>query len=285
MMSPIRRAAAFTLVELLVVIAITAVLIALLIPAVQRVRAAAARIQSQNNMRQIVLATHQFVDANRGLLPAANGGLPHYVSLYHAILPFVEQGGYFAKYKARYPDEGSYGEDIDVPLYCSPSDPTITKRKGMSSYPANAAVFVVRRYRKLATGVPDGTSNTIFFAEHYAECGSSDFRAFEDKSWSAPPHLGKGIHRRATFADQAMGDVYALKDVGGTRTSVPGMTFQSRPAVASCDPRLAQSPHDGCLLAAMGDCSVKMVSSAVSNSTFWGAVTPDGGDALGADWD
>ena len=139
------RRSAMTLIELLVVIAIIALLIGLLLPAVQKVRDSAARLQSANNLKQIELATHAFADSSAGNLPVVTGGRhtsnTWRQSVFVAIMPYVEEDNFHKSYM-----DATHGhsDGYKVKLYLSPADPTVGslgKAFGVTSYGANSQVF------------------------------------------------------------------------------------------------------------------------------------------------
>src|SRR5262245_61788598 len=130
----------FTLVELLVVIAIIAILMALLVPAVQKVREAAARTQTNNNLRQLAIATHHSDSATKKL-PPAFGAFQRLsaASIHVHLLPFDEQGPLYESFLSG----GSSAVDgAIVPQYLAPSDQTtVGGGVGVTNFAANVRVF------------------------------------------------------------------------------------------------------------------------------------------------
>jgi prepilin-type N-terminal cleavage/methylation domain-containing protein len=319
-----RKARAFTLIELLVVIAIIAILIGLLLPAVQKVREAAARTESTNNLKQIALATHNYHDVYRKL-PSVWGGEKFGSgessgSYLFLLMPYIEQD---TTYKSTYgpftytwsythtedgvvlySDSGSSSYGFNgyqaqrakgrIKTFVSPLDYSAQKVQSPASYLAN--MYAVDSYYTFGK-ITDGLSNTMFFAEGLSDCqqtldyGWGDIQTYGGRrSWNYDPNWSNYTSSSTTGPPQTYTSLEdpanPVYDPYGAYQPKTGTSipFQQRPRPTECDMWAAQGLSSGGLLVAMGDGSVRLVSNSVSQATFLAAGTPQGGETLGSDW-
>lgn len=296
------RMRGYTLIEVLVVIAILGILVGLLVPAVQSVRAAAARAACHNNLRQLGVASHAFHGTYRKLPPGIGWFPgPQYqgavgIAFFH-LLPFIEQG---PLHKSAWNSAGGFFDaQVDqvfatrVALYVCPSDYSadaggLVRDSGgtmwaAGNYAGNAQVFCrvdsvtgrminPQHNARIPDSFSDGTSATILFAEKYARCTNEGYPE-GGSLWAyyATGRMAKPLHPGFAISWNAY-------SVG------PASVFQDRPRPDDCDPTLAATPHVGGMQICLADASVRTLTRAISPTTWWALCTPASGDLPGDDW-
>jgi prepilin-type N-terminal cleavage/methylation domain-containing protein len=365
-----RESSAFTLIELLVVIAIIAVLIGLLLPAIQKVREAASRIKCENNLKQMALALHNVQDTQGHLPPmAATFGGAYYAPLFFHLLPYLEQGNLWngathmdptAKVSWNPLTAPNPSTTIDIgiiwptwdsvnvstnpyaflrgtllPVYRCPSDPSLGSGTvgvlevnacgdwcaGDASYAANFLAFgkfsyqvdkttglslpvfsnpspknyetVWDRMGRIPSSFPDGTSNTIVFAEKYARCETggqpSENNCCHGTWWLRGIFHGqKGSPGVNDTEDSYPGDTLSAVFGGGIGGGGPWLTgpnskFLVQPPLNQCNWQVASTPH-AAMNVALADGSVRSLAPTINALTWYQACTPNGGEILGDDW-
>ncbi len=240
------RRRGFTLLQLLVVLAVLLLLLGLLLPAVQKVREAAARAQSVNNLKQIALAMHNAATVYDGALPPSVGKFAGQDGTYFFhILPYIEQDNVYR----------TKAVNTVIKTYLAPADPTQAGNQPLTSYASNSAVFGVnpQKLARLPGSFPKGTSNTIVFMERYAIAGN------KAHAWADTGEL-------ATYLDGTKGII---------EFNVPPQKASNTAAQAFASA--------GCNVG-IGDGSVRVLSPAIKLGTFRWACDPKSEAPAPADW-
>jgi prepilin-type N-terminal cleavage/methylation domain-containing protein len=283
---------AFTLIELLVVIAIIAILIALLVPAVQKVREAAARTQSINNLKQIVLATHNYADAYKFLPFGGNSNIVGTTGAGNGlagtwawqILPYIDQTPTFQAGNTTTTAAGSIatlmcpGRARSTAVTTGPSTDymyNVLLNDQINGNKPNQTTTVNNKMTLVAIG--DGTSNTIF-AGH----GQISTQSY---STANIPNIANTIFTCASSTTD-WGTVRGANNsslTGGTGPAVYG--FARDPSAAATAGAWGGPFSQGALMG-MGDGTVRMfpytmiTTASTANNCFGSFLTPNNNEVI-----
>ena len=306
----------FTLIELLVVIAIIAILIGLLLPAVQKVREAAARMKCQNNLKQLGLGVHSYHDTYSRFIPA--GSTVTWLSWHVGILPYIEQTALFNKVSqtaGSYLTIGKYDIPVNnrVATFLCPSQteaektilsPTPPHNVNWSEVINNQPPYTTHYY---GVAGPAGV-NPITAANYINEAndanhgrmgkqgmfqrtdtvklenitdGTSNTLMVGEMSWSPGPITPSNI-AGTRFRGWARGcdDPTITQVCGGIKTISNAINAYSNTLFNEMP---FGSQHTGGTNFAMGDASVRFLNASININAYRAAASYNGGEVLPLD--